>query len=52
MIEIAESAGMRNTLVTIAEQCADLMEQTFVQVPEWRKLPRQPAEGWNKLKQS
>ncbi len=52
MIEIAESAGMRNTLVTIAEQCADLMEQTIAQVPEWRKLPRQPAEGWNKLKHS
>jgi len=50
MIGIAESAGMRDTLVTIAEQCADLMEQTFAQVPEWRKLLRQPAEGWNKLK--
>lgn len=50
MIEIAESAGMRDTLVTIAEQCADLMEQTIAQVPEWRKLPRQRAEGWGKLK--
>lgn len=50
MIEIAESAGMRDTLVTIAEQCADLMEQTVAQVPEWRDLPRQPAEGWDKLR--
>ena len=50
MIEIAQSAGMRDTLVTIAEQCADLMEQTVAQVPEWRKLPRQRAEGWDKLK--
>lgn len=50
MIKMAESAGMRDTLVTIAEQCADLMEHTIAQVPEWRDLPRQPAGGWNKLK--
>ncbi|WP_395740428.1 hypothetical protein [Prosthecobacter sp.] len=50
MIDMAESAGMRDTLVTIAEQCADLMEQTIAQVPQWRDLPRQPANGWNKLK--
>ncbi len=50
MIEIAESVGMKDTLVTIAEQCADLMEKTVAQVPEWRKLPRHRAEGWDKLK--
>ncbi|MBB5033973.1 hypothetical protein [Prosthecobacter vanneervenii] len=52
MNEMAESAGMRNTLVIIAEQCADLMEHTIAQVPEWRDLPRQPAQGWDKLKRA
>ncbi len=50
MNEMAESAGMRDTLVTIAEQCADLMEHTIAQVPEWQKLPRQHAGDWNKLR--
>ncbi len=50
MIQMAEAAGMRDTLVTIAEQCADLMEQTIARVPEWRNLPPQPKSEWNKLK--
>ncbi|MDI1313438.1 hypothetical protein [Prosthecobacter sp.] len=50
MIQMAEAAGMRDTLVTIAEQCADLMEQTIALVPEWRDLPPQPKKGWNQLK--
>ena len=32
MIEIAESVGMRDTLGTIAEQCADLMGQTVAEI--------------------
>ena len=50
MLQMAEAAGMRQTLVTIAEQCADLMEHTIAQVPEWRDLPRLPQAEWNKLK--
>jgi hypothetical protein len=50
MLEIAESAGMRRTLVTIAEQCADLIEQVVMQVPEWRGLPRKPLNEWSELK--
>jgi hypothetical protein len=50
MIQIAEAAGMRRTLVTIAEQCADLIEQVVMQVPEWRGLPRKPSNEWSELK--
>ena len=50
MLEMAESAGMRRTLVTIAEQCADLIEQVVMQVPEWRRLKRQPTDEWSALK--
>lgn len=51
MLEIAEAAGMRRTLVTIAEQCADLIEQVVMQVPEWRDKKRNPDDDWNQLKQ-
>jgi hypothetical protein len=50
MIQIAEAAGMRRTLVTIAEQCADLIEQVVMQVPEWRGLRRKPDDEWDALK--
>jgi hypothetical protein len=50
MIQIAESAGMRRTLVTIAEECADLIEQVVMQVPEWRKQKRMPDGEWDDLK--
>jgi len=50
MLEIAESAGMRQTLVTIAEQCADLIEQVVRQVPEWREVKRTTDGEWNALK--
>lgn len=50
MLQMAEAAGMRDTLVTIAEQCADLMEQTIPLVPEWRDVPPQPKGGWDRLK--
>ena len=50
MIQIAEAAGMRRTLVTIAEQCADLIEQVVMQVPEWRGLKRAPDDEWDALK--
>ena len=32
MIEIAESVGMRDTLGSIAEQCADLMGQNVAEI--------------------
>ncbi len=51
MLEIAEAAGMRRTLITIAEQCADLIEQVVMQVPEWRAQPRKPVDDWSRLKQ-
>lgn len=50
MLEIAEAAGMRQTLVTIADQCADLIEQVVMQVPEWRGLKRTPDGEWDTLK--
>lgn len=50
MLEMAEAAGMRRTLVSIAEQCADLLEQVVMLVPEWRGLPRKPSNDWNELK--
>ena len=52
MIEIAEAAGMRETLVTIAEQCADLIAPVVNLVPDCREMPRPPAVPWNKLKRS
>lgn len=51
MLEIAEAAGMRRTLVTIAELCADLIEQVAARVPEWRGLERKPDDDWTRLKQ-
>jgi hypothetical protein len=50
MLQMAEAAGMRQTLVTIAEQCADLMEQTIAQVPEWREVKLTPNREWDALK--
>jgi hypothetical protein len=50
MIQIAEAAGMRQTLVTIAEKCTDLIEQVVMQVPEWRGLKRKPDDEWDALK--
>lgn len=52
MLAMAEAAGMRRTLVTIAEQCADLIEQVVTQVPEWREQPRKPTHEWIRLKAS
>ncbi len=49
MLRLAEEAGMRNTLVTIADQCADLMERVIALVPEWKTLPRLPQVKWNRL---
>ena len=49
---MAEAAGMRQTLVFIAEQCADLIEQTISQVPEWSELPQEPEVAWDKLKRA
>lgn len=51
MLAMAEAAGMRRTLATIADQCADLIEQITAQVPEWSKLPRTPDDEWATLKQ-
>lgn len=51
MIEMAEAAGMRRTLATIAEQSADLIEQIVTQVPEWAAAPRRPDHDWQTLKQ-
>lgn len=50
MLEMAEAAGMRSTLVTIAEQCADLIGQIVAQIPQWADAPRQPDEEWLALK--
>ena len=50
MIQMAEASGMRQTLVTIAEQCADLIERVVMQVPEWRDLKRTPDGEWDELK--
>jgi len=49
MLAIAEAAGMRQTLVTIAGQCADLIEQIVEQIPEWSPLPRAPDDEWKTL---
>ena len=51
MLAMAEAAGMRQTLVTIAGQCADLIEQIVEQIPEWSSLPREPDDEWKMLKQ-
>lgn len=50
MLEIAEAAGMRSTLITIAEQCADLIERVVMQVPEWRDVKRTPDGEWEAMK--
>ena len=49
MLRLAEEAGMRNTLVTIADQCADLMERVIALVPEWKAQPRLPQVKWSRL---
>lgn len=49
MLEMAESAGMRRTLVTIADQAVDLIERVIAQVPDWRSLPRVRVKRWNRL---
>jgi hypothetical protein len=49
MIEMAESAGMRRTLVTIADQTVGLMERVISLVPEWRLLPKVQVKRWNRL---
>ncbi len=49
MIEMAESAGMRRTLITIADQAVDLMERVISLVPEWRSLPKVQVKRWNRL---
>jgi len=51
MIEMAEAAGMRRTLATIAAQSADLIEQIVAQVPEWAAAPRRPDHDWQTLRQ-
>lgn len=50
MIQMAEAAGMRSTLVTIAEQCAELIEQVVMQAPEWREVKRTPDDEWDAMK--
>lgn len=49
MLRMAEAAGMRRTLVTIADQAVDLMERVVAQVPAWKALPRVPAQPWSRL---
>lgn len=49
MLEMAESAGMRRTLVTIADQAVDLMERVIAQVPAWKGLPRETGKKWGRL---
>ena len=39
MMQMAETAGMRQTLDLIARETVDLIEQSLKQVPGWRDLP-------------
>lgn len=52
MLSLAEAAGMRATLMFIADQCADLIERVSTLVPEWNSLPPEPRKPWNRLKTS
>lgn len=50
MLEIAERAGMRRTLVQIAEEAAALMERIVNQVPVWANASRRPDPAWAQLR--
>lgn len=49
MLEIAEAAGMRSTLMTIADECTALFERVTDLVPEWKALPKGKAQPWSRL---
>ena len=52
MLDIAEAADMRGTLMTIADECAALFERVIDLVPAWKALPKVKAEPWNRLRKS
>jgi hypothetical protein len=45
----AEAAGMRSTLMTIADECVALYERVIDLVPEWKALPKVQVEPWSRL---
>jgi hypothetical protein len=49
MLGIAEAAGMRSTLMTIADECVALYERVIDLVPEWKALPKVQVEPWSRL---
>lgn len=51
MIEMAEAAGLRKALVTIADASADLIDEVVRMIPDWASQPRRPDAGWRGLKE-